>query len=160
MWLFYTKCSEPWAIILTFLYHGENKIHLDEMMMISVLYQNNTHSWILKVLAHWNNNMREDMSLYPDSSQPVISLTHECRVLSRESTNINFVVSNHQSIVREASMLTITPPMWLTKHWEKVPKVTLILRYNYTKDIDWMFYNTSTCYVMIFVQVYCCRKIM
>jgi hypothetical protein len=90
MSLFYTKCSEPWAIILTSLYHGENKIHLDEMMMISALYQTNTHSWILKVPTHWNNNMQEDMSLYPDSSQPVIALTPECWVLCRESTNNQF----------------------------------------------------------------------
>ena len=36
------------------LYHGENKLHFNEMMM-SPLYWTNMHSWIFIVLTHWNN---------------------------------------------------------------------------------------------------------
>jgi hypothetical protein len=37
------------------LYHGENMLHFDEIMMMSALYHNNTLSWMFIVLAHWNN---------------------------------------------------------------------------------------------------------
>jgi hypothetical protein len=47
------------------LYHGENKLIFNEMMMRSALYQTNTLNWILLVLAHWNNSPRVDMSLQP-----------------------------------------------------------------------------------------------
>jgi len=32
------------------IYHGENKLYFDEIMMMSVLYQTNTLSWIFMVL--------------------------------------------------------------------------------------------------------------
>ena len=34
------------------LYHGENKLIFNEMMMMSALYLTHTLSWILIVLAH------------------------------------------------------------------------------------------------------------
>jgi len=48
------------------LYHGENKLHFNEIMM-SALYYTNTLSWILIVLVHPNNNPRVDMSLHSDT---------------------------------------------------------------------------------------------
>ena len=49
------------------LYHGENKLIFNEMMMRSALFLTNTLSWILIVLAHWNNSPRIDMSLHLDT---------------------------------------------------------------------------------------------
>ena len=37
-------------------YHGENKLIFNEMMMRSALYYTNTLSWIFIVPAHWNNS--------------------------------------------------------------------------------------------------------
>jgi hypothetical protein len=49
--LFNTK----WAIFQ--LYHGENKLHFNELMK-AVLHYSNTLGWIFIVLAHWNNNFQ------------------------------------------------------------------------------------------------------
>jgi len=49
------------------LYHGVNKLILNEMMMRSALFLTNTLSWIFIVLAHWNNNPRVYMSLHSDT---------------------------------------------------------------------------------------------
>ena len=46
------------------LYHGENKLIFNEVMMRSALYKTNTLSWIVMALAHWNNIPRIDMSLH------------------------------------------------------------------------------------------------
>jgi hypothetical protein len=42
------------------------QITFDEMMMISALCKTNTLSWIVIVLAHWNNSLWVDMSLHSD----------------------------------------------------------------------------------------------
>ena len=55
------------------LYHDENKLIFNEMMMRSTLYQINTLSWIFIVLAHGNNSSRVDIILIP--SQPVFALS-------------------------------------------------------------------------------------
>ena len=47
------------------LYHGENKLIFNEMMMRSALYLTNTLSWI--VLAHWNNSPQIDVSPHLDT---------------------------------------------------------------------------------------------
>jgi hypothetical protein len=50
------------------LYHGENKLIFNEMMMRSALYYTNTLSCIFFiVLAHWNNSPRVDLSLHSDT---------------------------------------------------------------------------------------------
>ena len=50
------------------LYHGENKLIFNEMMiMMSTLYKTNMLSWIFLVLTHWNNSPRVDMSLHSDT---------------------------------------------------------------------------------------------
>ena len=46
------------------LYHGENNLIFNEMMMRSALYETNMLSWIFIVLAHWNNSPRIDMSFH------------------------------------------------------------------------------------------------
>ena len=49
------------------LYHDENKLIFNEMMMRSSLFYTYTLSWIFIVLAHWNNSLRVDMSLHSDT---------------------------------------------------------------------------------------------
>jgi len=46
------------------LYHGDNKLIFNKMMMRSALFYTNTLSWIFIVLTHWNNNQWIDMSLH------------------------------------------------------------------------------------------------
>jgi hypothetical protein len=49
------------------LYHGENKLIFNEMMMRSGLSNTNTLSSIFIVLAHQNNSLRVDMSPHSDT---------------------------------------------------------------------------------------------
>jgi len=49
------------------LYHGENKLIFNEMMVRSVLFCANTLSWIFIVLGYWNNSPRIDMSADSDT---------------------------------------------------------------------------------------------
>ena len=68
------------------LYHIENKLIFNQMMMRSALYQTNTLGWIFIVLSHQNNSLRIDMS--PNSD--ILSLSLMLRV-SRRSNKINFI---------------------------------------------------------------------
>ena len=43
------------------LYHDENKLIFNEIMMRSALYKTNMLSWCFIVLAHWNYSPRIDM---------------------------------------------------------------------------------------------------
>jgi hypothetical protein len=49
------------------LFQGENKLIFSEMMMRPALYSTNMLTWILIVLAHWNNSPWIDMSPYSDT---------------------------------------------------------------------------------------------
>ena len=49
------------------LYHGENKLIFNEMMMRFTLYYTNTLIWIFIVLAHWNNSPRVDVLPHLDT---------------------------------------------------------------------------------------------
>jgi hypothetical protein len=49
------------------LYHDENKVIVNEIMMRSALHQTNTLSWTFIVLAHWNNSPRIDISPHSDT---------------------------------------------------------------------------------------------
>jgi hypothetical protein len=49
------------------LFHGENKLIFNEMMIKSILYYTNMLSWIFIMLAHWNDSPWIDMSLHPDT---------------------------------------------------------------------------------------------
>jgi hypothetical protein len=61
-WLFFNANSAIFQ-----LYHGENKLIFNEMMMRSALYQINTLSCIFIVLAHWNNSPRIEMLPHSDT---------------------------------------------------------------------------------------------
>ena len=57
-------CSLEWLLFITeraifqlVVYHDKNKIHFNEMMMMSALYWSNTPSWISIVLVHWDNSL-------------------------------------------------------------------------------------------------------
>jgi hypothetical protein len=49
------------------LYHGDNKLIFNEMMMRFTLYWTNTLSWIFIVVAHLHNIPRVDMSFHSDT---------------------------------------------------------------------------------------------
>jgi hypothetical protein len=56
--------SREWLLFITeraifqlVVYHDKNKIHFNEMMMMSALYWSNTPSWISIVLVHWDNSL-------------------------------------------------------------------------------------------------------
>ena len=49
------------------LYHGENKLIFNAMMMRFALFWTNTLSWIFIVLAHWNNSPRIAKSPHSDT---------------------------------------------------------------------------------------------
>ena len=77
------------------LYHGENKLHFNEMMMMSdfVLDQ---HTWLVFILpAHWNNSPGETCCS-TRTHYPVIqhgfAFTPEFWLVSGEATNSNFIV--------------------------------------------------------------------
>jgi hypothetical protein len=63
-WLLF---NAKWALFHLYLYHGENKLQFDEMIMISALCYNNMLSWVIIVLAHWNNIQWGNMSLLSDT---------------------------------------------------------------------------------------------
>ena len=91
-----------------------NKITFDEMMM-SVLYQTHTISWMLP-LAHWNNSPPVNISLNSHSSSRFrahqsFALCRWCCVLSGKATT-NFIDrdSNPRKTWLGSSMLTITLP--------------------------------------------------
>ena len=68
-----------WTICL--LYHGDNKLHFDEMVMMYDLYYTNRLSWIIIVLAYWINNERIDMSLHLDTINYSESTSHSSYTL-------------------------------------------------------------------------------
>ena len=50
-----------------YIYHGENKLHFDKMMMMSALYWTNTLMWMFIDLSQWNNSPRVDTSIHSDT---------------------------------------------------------------------------------------------
>ena len=77
------------------LYHGENKLILNELIMMSALYLTNRLCWIFIVLAHWHNSPRVDISPHSDTIpcfQTNQSLFPWCCMLIEEATNTNFIV--------------------------------------------------------------------
>ena len=80
------------------LYHGENKLIFNEMMMIrSALFLTNMLSWIFIVLAHWNNSLWIDMWLHLDTlfwfraNQSLLFLLNAA-CLAEKQQNTNFIV--------------------------------------------------------------------
>ena len=76
------------------LYHGDNKLIFNEMMLRSALY---TLSWIFIVLAHWNNSPQIDMSPHSDTlsrfraNQSLFFLL-TAAYLAKKQQNTNFIV--------------------------------------------------------------------
>ena len=105
------------------LYHGENNLIFNEMMMMSALYWANTLSWNIIVLAHWNNSPWEDMSLHSDTlfwfwaNQSLLFLLNAaCLAEKQHIPIVKSLVwpnldSNPRSTALETSTLTIMPPM-------------------------------------------------
>jgi hypothetical protein len=76
------------------LYHGENKLFFNEMMMRSTLYWTNTPTWIFIGLAHhWNNCPRVDMLLHSDTlfwfraSQSLLFLLNAACLAEKQQLN-------------------------------------------------------------------------
>ena len=71
--LFWDFMSSEWISVcicntaIFQLYHGDNKLIFNEMMMRSALYQTNTRRWFFIVLAHWNNSPPIDMVPHSDT---------------------------------------------------------------------------------------------
>ena len=78
------------------LYHSENKLIFNEMMMRSALYYTNTRSGIYSASSlKQQSACRHVASLWHiilNPSQPVFALAPKCCVLSGKATNTNFVV--------------------------------------------------------------------
>ena len=107
------------------LYHGENKLILNELMMRSTLYYTNTLSWIFIVLAHLNNSLWVDMSPHDTlfwfrvNHSLLFLLNDACLVEKQQILILKSLVwpdwgSNPRSAALKTSTLTITPPMRLT----------------------------------------------
>ena len=85
------------------------------MMMISALYFYNC--WIFIVLAHWNNNPREDMSFHMDTL--FWFQANQSLLLFFHAGDANFIVIgltiaglNPRSTALDVRTLTIAPPIW------------------------------------------------
>jgi hypothetical protein len=61
-WLMF---NAKWPIFQ--LYHGENKLIFNEMMMRSALYLTKMWSWIFIVLALWNNSLWVNIMLHSET---------------------------------------------------------------------------------------------
>ena len=55
---------EGWLICNSSAMAWYEQVKFDEMITMFALYKTNTLSWIIIVLAHWNNSPRLDMSLH------------------------------------------------------------------------------------------------
>ena len=55
--------NTTWAIFQ--LYHGENNLYFNEMIIMKTLYKTNMLKWI--VLAHCNNSPRVNISLHSNN---------------------------------------------------------------------------------------------
>ena len=111
------------------LYHGENKLIFNEMMIRSALYQTNTLSWIFIVLAHWINSLRVDMLFHSGTlslfraNQSLLFLLNAACLAEKQQIPILWSLVwpdqglNPRSIALKESTLTITPQMWFVGFW-------------------------------------------
>jgi hypothetical protein len=77
------------------LYHGENKLIFNEMLIMSAFCQTNNLSWIFLVLAHWNKSPRIDMCIYFFSSPGHVSFCHHlASVVRRKLSHLNLFLWN------------------------------------------------------------------
>ena len=77
------------------LYHGENKLIFNGMMMRSALYWTNTPSWIIMLVSLKHQSVDRDITplghIIPSLSQSVFALSPECCVFNGEVTNTNLI---------------------------------------------------------------------
>jgi hypothetical protein len=131
--LFSTKINEHFLQP----YHDENKLHVNDMTMMSTLrlhYKSNTVSLIFIVLVHWNNSLQVDMSLHSDTlfwfraNQSLFLLRNTlCSAEKQQIPILRFLIwpeksSNPQSSALDTSTLTNTPPMQLVLHYKEPPR--------------------------------------
>ena len=110
LWVSYLPCftvallsdsllfNAKWAIIQ--LYHGKKKLHFNEMMIMFAMYLTNTHSLIVIVILHWNNNLCTYSLMQKSSKDQFHSLWFDLTL-------------NPRSTALEVSTFTITPPIWI-----------------------------------------------
>ena len=109
------------------LYHGENKLMFNAMMIMSTLYYTNTLVLILIVLAHWNNSALIDMlphsntlSWFP-TNQYLLFLFNAVYLAEKQQISILLSLvwpdrgSNPRSTALKESKLIITPLMRFTE---------------------------------------------
>ena len=109
------------------LYHGENRLICNEMIMRSTLYEINRLSWMFIVLAHWNKSLQVDMSLHSDTlfwfrdNQSLLFPLNAACIADKQQIPILLSSvwpdrgSNPRSTALDASTQTITTPI----RWEK-----------------------------------------
>ena len=101
------------------LYHGENKLIFNEIMIKFALFQTNKLSWFVIALVHCNNCLRVDMSLHSDTlfwfraNQSLFLLLHAAWLAEKQQIPILKSLvwhergSNPRSTTLRANILTI-----------------------------------------------------
>jgi len=101
-------CLTPWLRKFA-AYHCENKLNVDEMVIISVLYKTNVLRWIVIMQGHWNNSPWEGVSLHSNTfswSRAIHSLLLLLIAI--------YWSGKPRFTTLDASTLSITPPIHTT----------------------------------------------
>jgi len=122
------------------LYHGENKLQFNEMMMRSTLYKTNTLSWIFIVLllAHWNNSPQIYMSPHSDT-------------VSRFRANQYLLFLLNGLCLEEKQQMPILV-IGLTDRGSNLRSTTLEHASHYTTDA--VHYTVTTCFNKIIINTF------
>ena len=102
------------------LYHDETVLYLNDMMMMSSLYQTNTISWSFIVFTLWNNSSTGACRSARIPSQSVFVFAPSCCVVREETVSTNVIVfglirrgDSNQRCTACKGMLIITTSMRL-----------------------------------------------
>ena len=131
-WSSYKKWESEWLLFnakwtVFQLYHDENKLRFDEMMMtmmtMSALYKTTIQGRIFIVFVHWNNSPWVDMSLHSNTlfwfrvNQSLLLVLSALCLAEKQHILILFILvwpnSAESYNLPHWSMLTITPSMWI-----------------------------------------------